>query len=144
MTKIINIKAIAYITYADFIQVFIFVNAAKKNTQNPSTILVSCDNANGRHAPPPAEYSTTMDIANIKHIGINIAHEKRPSFSEKLIILAFETRVCRAIVYFLSPNSARIVAATVRTAGPAPPECSVIAHTAYLGLFVGAYPINKP
>ena len=83
----------AYIKYADFIHVLILVNAAKKNTQNPKTIFISCDKANGRHAPPPAEYRTTIDTANIKHIGINIAHEKRLSFSGKLIILAFETRV---------------------------------------------------
>ena len=49
--------------------------------------------AKGVHEPPPAEYNTTKDKANTIHIGINKTHEKRESFSPKVIIFAFETRV---------------------------------------------------
>lgn len=110
---------------------------------NPSIIFISCDNANGCHDPPPAENNTNIDIAKTMHIGINIAHEKRENFSDKVIIFAFDTRVWRPI-YESPRNNVRIVAAALRPAMPAEPECSVMTQTAYFGLSSGAYPTNKP
>ena len=78
-----------------------FEKDAIAKTPNPRIIFINCGNANGFHAPPPAEYKITSDIIKIKHIGTNIDHEKRFSFSEKLIIFAFETRVCLGIVLFV-------------------------------------------
>ena len=120
-----------------------FVKEAIAKIPNPIIILNNWDNANGCQDPPPAEYKTTSDKIKTKHIGTKIPHENRPSLSDILIIFAFEIRVCLDIFYSLLSNSF-IVAATVRAALPLDPECSVITHTAYLGLFVGAYPTKSP
>ena len=67
-------------------------DTAKKITI-PKIIFINCDIANGVHEPPPAENNTTNDNTNTIIIGINNTHEKRESFSPKVIIFAFDTRV---------------------------------------------------
>jgi hypothetical protein len=79
--------------YADFIHVFIFEKATKKNITIPKMIFDNCDNANGCHEPPPALNKTTIENIKTTHIGINNAHEKRESFSLNVIIFALDTRV---------------------------------------------------
>lgn len=70
-----------------------------KNIIIPNAIFDNCDKAKGVHEPPPALNKTITENNKTTHIGINNTHEKRDSFSPKLIIFALETRVVIDILF---------------------------------------------
>ena len=104
-----------------------------KNIAKPNIIFINCDIAYGNQEPPPALNKTIIEKSKTTIIGINKSQEKRESFSPKVIILALDTRVVD--IYF---NNSFIIFAAACAAGEDPPACSIITHTAYLGLSVGA------